>query len=127
MIEFGNLAVASDPTEDLLATFRQEARALMDEFIDKLAPHLMGKPMNLSEISDLFQEKRTELLGKLMEGFIKSQHSDLCSEEFSSCPGCGRQLKAEKSPRGGYLQWNRQVGSTLLLLWGVQIRLFSTG
>lgn len=94
MIESGNLAVAVDPTEDQLETFRQEAHELMDDFIDKMAPHLTGKPMNLTEISNLFQRERTELLGKLIEGFVRSHHLDLCSQELAPCPRCGRQLKA---------------------------------
>ncbi len=50
--------------------------------------------MNLTEISDLFQERRAELLGKLIEGFIEAHHLDLCSQELAPCPQCGKQLEA---------------------------------
>jgi len=97
MIEFGNLALSTDPCEDLVEIFRHEAHEAMDDFVDKLAPLIASeKRLTLDEVSETFQQKRAELMGTLVEKFIESHHADLIHQDVAPCPRCKKLLKARK-------------------------------
>ena len=79
---------------DKLAMYRDKAHQELDKFIDRLAQKLLQEePLTLREISDAFQENKSELFGGLLQEFIRMHHLEHCQQEFCHCPDCGRLLR----------------------------------
>ena len=76
---------------DKLAMYRDKAHRELDKFIDRLAPRLLQeKPLTLREISDAFQENKSELLGGLLRDFIQTHLLEQGRQTSCECPGCGK-------------------------------------
>jgi len=85
-----NLARQPAP-EDKLTMFRDKAHKITDNWVDSLAPALCGdKPLTMTEISALFEEKKAELLGSLVEQFIGVHHQETAEQQSAPCPKCGK-------------------------------------
>lgn len=82
---------------DKLVMYRDKAHQELDKFIDRLAPKLLQEePLTLREISDAFQENKSELFGGLLQEFIRMHHLEHCRQEFCHCPDCGRLLRKKR-------------------------------
>ena len=76
---------------DKLAMYRDKAHRELDKFIDRLAPKLLQeKPLTLREISDIFQENKSELLGGLLRDFIQMHLLEQSQQTSCECPKCGK-------------------------------------
>jgi hypothetical protein len=65
-------ALSQVEQSDKLAMYRDKAHQELDKFIDRLAPKLLQEePLSLQEISDAFQENKGEMLGGLLQEFIR--------------------------------------------------------
>ncbi len=75
---------------DKLAMYRDKAHRELDKFIDRLAPRLLQEePLTLREISDAFQENKSELLGGLLRDFIQTHLLEQSRQTSCECPKCG--------------------------------------
>jgi hypothetical protein len=76
---------------DKLAMYRDKAHRELDKFIDRLAPKLLQEdPLTLQEISDAFQENKGEMLGGLLEEFIRTHLLEKHQQTRCDCPECGK-------------------------------------
>ncbi len=93
------LNLAQSPvTEDKLTMFRDKAHQITDTWVDSLAPALCGdKPLTMTEISALFEEKKAELLGSLVEQFIGVHHRETTEQRSAPCPKCGKLCLARRT------------------------------
>lgn len=91
------MALAAASAKDKLAMFRDKALQMMDQWVNSLAPALLGdKPLTLEDISSLFEEKKKELLSALVTDFIEVHHQELCEQGLAPCPNCGKLCKCKR-------------------------------
>jgi hypothetical protein len=82
---------------DKLTMYRDKAHQELDKFIDRLAPKLLQEdPLTLREISDAFQENRSELLGGLLRDFLGVHHLESLEQELCECPQCKKRLRKKR-------------------------------
>jgi hypothetical protein len=80
-----------------LEQLRERAHDIMDDFVDKLSASLSSdEPKSLEEISEIFQQKRTELLGNVLEELINTHYTEAAEVREAACPQCGRTIKARQ-------------------------------
>lgn len=107
------IALAIVPaSKDKLTMFRDNAHTITDQWVDSLAPALLGdKPLTMEEISALFEERKAELLSALVTDFIGVHHQEVLEQQFAPCPKCKKSCKCRR-------QTDRRVesrqGSSLL-------------
>ena len=90
----GCLAFAvCDPFDD----FAERATQAFQGWLQSLRPAFAeDKPPTLRTLSELFSEKRNELLGACMKAAIEQLYQPFLSETKSACPICGRTLHRKR-------------------------------
>ena len=90
----GCLAFAvCDPFDD----FAKQAMGAFQGWLESLRPAFSEeKPPNLRELSELFAEKRGELLGACMKAAIEQLYHPFISETTRACPVCVRTLRRKR-------------------------------
>ncbi len=77
--------------------FAEQAMACFQGWLEGLRPTFSEeKPPTLRELSELFTEKRGELLGACMKAAIEQLYGPFFSETTSACPICGRTLHRKR-------------------------------
>ena len=77
--------------------FREECHCQLDMFLDALEPQLTQVNPTLEELTTVIFSRRHELMGQLVSSFVKQAHADLIAQQFTTCPLCGKLLKARGS------------------------------
>jgi len=91
------IALAVVASKDKLSMFRDKAHTITDQWVNSLAPTLLGdKSLTMEEISALFEEKKTELLSALVTDFIGVHHKEVLEQQFAPCPKCGMSCKCRR-------------------------------
>ena len=90
----GCLAFAvCDPFDD----FAEQAMGAFQGWLESLRPTFAeDKPPTLRELSELFAEKRGELLGACMKAAVEQLYRPYFEETTSACPICGRTLRRKR-------------------------------
>ena len=91
------IALAVPVLKDKLDMFRDKAHTITDQWVNSLAPALLGaKPLTMEEISALFEEKKAELLSALVTDFIGVHHQEVLEQQFAPCPKCAKSCKCRR-------------------------------
>jgi len=99
-------AVRLFPIENSDNTWRDEAFEHLNEQLDQMIEQIdMEK---IDDITGAIFRNKSEILGHLTLGLIKRKYSDLLTQEYCTCPICGKRLKA----------WNKKVKRTIESLGG---------
>ena len=87
--------------EQLWEDFCQMVHKSLDNILSGLKDSFFAeKPLNLKEMSDLFQGKKQELASSMLQEFINSQYAQYLEQQKATCPHCGREVcKNEDSSR----------------------------
>ena len=72
--------------------WRDELFNDLNNQIEKMETKDMNK---LEDITTAIFHQKSELLGKIIYGFIKKNYNDLLNQEFCDCPKCTKTLKAK--------------------------------
>jgi hypothetical protein len=101
----GNAAVSivNFPTfQNPVEAYRQTAYEAVDIFVERISPHLESdRPLSLEQMSEIFQQERGCLLGRLLEGFIENRYGEIADQMQASCPRCDKILSTYKKGKIG--------------------------
>lgn len=104
----GNAAVSilNSPTfQNPVEAYRQIAYEAVEVFVERISPHLESdRPLSLEQMSEIFQQERGVLLGRLLEGFVENRYGEIADQMLASCPHCDKVLGAYKEKRGRDLE-----------------------
>lgn len=80
--------------------FREECHRQLDLFLDALEPQMSQSHPTLEALTAAIFSRRNNLMGELTALLVKQTHADLIEQEYTTCPHCGKALKARgKHPR----------------------------
>lgn len=84
--------------------FRAMAHRELDRWIDE---HIAGlferdKPPTLKEMSEIFQNSRSQLLGACLEGLAERIHATALEQVWADCPRCGRRVRRKRVQAKGF-------------------------
>jgi hypothetical protein len=80
--------------------FREECHRQLDLFLDALEPQMSQSHPTLEALTAAIFCRRNDLMGELTALLVKQTHADLIEQEYTTCPHCGKALKARgKHPR----------------------------
>jgi hypothetical protein len=80
--------------------FREACHRQLDLFLEALEPQMSKSNPTLEELTTAVFAQRNDLIGQLTTVLVKQTHADLIEQEHTTCPHCGKVLKARgKHPR----------------------------
>ena len=82
-----------DPFDD----FAEQAMGAFQAWLESLRPTFAkGEPPTFRQLSELFSQKRGQLLGACMKAAIEQLYRPFFEETKSACPICGRTLHRKR-------------------------------
>ena len=94
------------PLENADDTWRDEIFEFLNKKLNEII--LQSDMKKIEDITGAIFQNKSEILGQLVLGLIKKNHSDLLNQGYCECPKCGNQLRA----------WNKKVKRTIESLGG---------
>jgi len=94
------------PLETHENTWRNDIVAFLKKKLDEII--LQSDMKKIEDITDAIFQNKSEILGQLVLGIIKKNHSELLDQEYCECPHCKKRIKA----------WNKKAKRTIESLGG---------